>query len=506
MRKILSIALILAFVTAGQAQQVPLGPRFVLPYQTVIDPTGVPIPGGQLFFYRSGTNTKLNTYADPLFATPNSNPVQANSAGMFPNIFLNGNYKVVLTDSLGNQVWTADPVYGFGSGFPFSGAPGQFYAGFPGASDSNDCLSQTVTNAHGPCATLTHTLLTAFTYSAGSAAIQINLAAGTYQGTPISGTIFGNAALGISGQYVIINGVGATTILTDTGGNAFVMDISSGAGVLFQNLEFNIPNNEVGIFGENGSVTEFGSGLTFNGNGSGSVPWHGEATATLESKATNTITFKGTLNDIAAMGQGGYLELDPGGTGILLCSSCTIASGPIFLLQNGATVYIGSGWSFSGFGTPSVAALEVASNSTLQNNTGSAIPGQLGIETSGGRLVPSATPTVVSSSNLGSGSATVLSTGSGTRDGNIILTVGTGPSTIGAVTLQFGSGCTLQDAGTAAPYAPSLEPGSTNWPAGSTVQQTDPGLPLGQIQITWNSNSGPLTPSANYQIGYQCHG
>lgn len=91
--------------------------RFVLPYQTVIDPTGVPIPGAQLFFYISGTDTPLNTYADAALTVPNTNPVIANSSGMFPNIFMQPQpYKVVLTDSLLAEIWTADPVEDVGAG------------------------------------------------------------------------------------------------------------------------------------------------------------------------------------------------------------------------------------------------------------------------------------------------------------------------------------------------------------------------------------------------------
>jgi hypothetical protein len=105
------------------AQTVPLGPRFVLPYQTVVDANGVPIPGAMLYFYSSGTNTPLNTYSDPLLTVPNANPLSASSAGVFPNIFMNGNYKIVLTDSLGNQIWTADPVSSAGSsGVPITGS------------------------------------------------------------------------------------------------------------------------------------------------------------------------------------------------------------------------------------------------------------------------------------------------------------------------------------------------------------------------------------------------
>lgn len=96
------------------------GLRLFLPFATVVyDSTGVPIPGALFFFYASGTSTPLNTYADAGLTVPNANPVQANAAGMFPNIFMQPvNYKLVLTDSLFNQIWTADPVAGVGSAPP----------------------------------------------------------------------------------------------------------------------------------------------------------------------------------------------------------------------------------------------------------------------------------------------------------------------------------------------------------------------------------------------------
>ena len=117
-RIFVALSIILAMATAALAQVVALGPRFVLPYQSVFDSTGAPVPGALLYFYASGTSTPLTTYADPLLTTPNANPVQANAAGTFPNIFLSGNYKVILTDSLNNQIWTADPVSGTASFYP----------------------------------------------------------------------------------------------------------------------------------------------------------------------------------------------------------------------------------------------------------------------------------------------------------------------------------------------------------------------------------------------------
>lgn len=92
--------------------------RFNLPLQTPVDATGAPYPGGKLFFYASGTTTKLNTYSDQGLTIANSNPVVLDSAGRYPNaIFLqNLPYKVVLapstdTDPPSAPIWTQDPVY-----------------------------------------------------------------------------------------------------------------------------------------------------------------------------------------------------------------------------------------------------------------------------------------------------------------------------------------------------------------------------------------------------------
>jgi hypothetical protein len=125
--------------------------RFVLPLETPVDSTGAPYPGGQLFFYASGTSTKLNTYSDPDLAPAhaNTNPVVLDSAGRFPNaIFLqNLQYSVVLapstdTDPPTSPIWTQDPVYTsdysaqakFKSG---SGSPNGVVAGTAGSATIN---------------------------------------------------------------------------------------------------------------------------------------------------------------------------------------------------------------------------------------------------------------------------------------------------------------------------------------------------------------------------------
>ncbi len=77
-----------------------------------LDPNGVPLAGGLVYFYVSGTTTPQNTYSDPDLTTPNTNPIVLNSGGYLGNVFLiqGALYKVVVEDSGGAQQWTADPV------------------------------------------------------------------------------------------------------------------------------------------------------------------------------------------------------------------------------------------------------------------------------------------------------------------------------------------------------------------------------------------------------------
>lgn len=86
--------------------------RFITPFSTALDTAGVTLPGAKLYFYISGTATPQNTYSDDALTIPNTNPVVSDAAGLFSNIYLidGAEYKVILTDQDGNQVWTADPV------------------------------------------------------------------------------------------------------------------------------------------------------------------------------------------------------------------------------------------------------------------------------------------------------------------------------------------------------------------------------------------------------------
>jgi len=88
--------------------------RFVMPHQYAPDVTGAPLPGAKLYFFASGTATPLSTFSEDTLSIPNPNPVVADDAGIFGEIFLQSLlYKVRLTDANDNEIWTADPVAPF---------------------------------------------------------------------------------------------------------------------------------------------------------------------------------------------------------------------------------------------------------------------------------------------------------------------------------------------------------------------------------------------------------
>lgn len=86
--------------------------RFIDPIPQFCDDSGAPLSGGKLYFYDSGTTTFRTTYADSGLTTPNANPVILDASGRPPNIFLQGNYKLVVTDANDIQISTRDPVSG----------------------------------------------------------------------------------------------------------------------------------------------------------------------------------------------------------------------------------------------------------------------------------------------------------------------------------------------------------------------------------------------------------
>lgn len=72
--------------------------------QQFCDANGAPYAGGSVYFYVPSTTTPKTTWADAAENTPNTNPVVLDSAGRAV-IYGSGQYRQVLFDSLGNEVW-----------------------------------------------------------------------------------------------------------------------------------------------------------------------------------------------------------------------------------------------------------------------------------------------------------------------------------------------------------------------------------------------------------------
>ena len=136
-----------------------MGSRLSNPKIQYSDDAGNPLPEGKLYFYDSGTTNFRTTYADSGLSIANSNPVLLDGAGRVPSIFLEGNYRAILTDKDDNQIWELDPVTGTSGSAQFSdwlitttyvlndivrGSDGKYYISITNSNLGNDPTSSTV--------------------------------------------------------------------------------------------------------------------------------------------------------------------------------------------------------------------------------------------------------------------------------------------------------------------------------------------------------------------------
>lgn len=88
--------------------------QFRTPLDTLFNAIGVPLDGGKLYFWESGTSTPLDTYSDDDLTVPNTNPVVLDSEGRHGPIYLQSeSYKITLKNSVGELIGeTIDPFRG----------------------------------------------------------------------------------------------------------------------------------------------------------------------------------------------------------------------------------------------------------------------------------------------------------------------------------------------------------------------------------------------------------
>lgn len=81
-------------------------PKFQAP-----DINGVNMDGGLVYFYATGTTTPKDTYSDEAKTVPNTNPVVLDARGE-ADIYLDGEYKIILKTAADVEVWTIDSFSG----------------------------------------------------------------------------------------------------------------------------------------------------------------------------------------------------------------------------------------------------------------------------------------------------------------------------------------------------------------------------------------------------------
>jgi len=84
---------------------------FPYPKFRALDSNGVPLAGGKVYSYATGTTTKKDTYSDYACTTANDNPVILDSNGE-AIIYFDGEYTIVLQNSSSVTIWTMDNLQG----------------------------------------------------------------------------------------------------------------------------------------------------------------------------------------------------------------------------------------------------------------------------------------------------------------------------------------------------------------------------------------------------------
>ena len=77
-------------------------PKFQSP-----DINGVNLAGGKVYFYEAGTSTPKDTYSDAALTSANTNPVVLDNRGE-ADIYLDGEYKIILKTAADVEIWTED--------------------------------------------------------------------------------------------------------------------------------------------------------------------------------------------------------------------------------------------------------------------------------------------------------------------------------------------------------------------------------------------------------------
>lgn len=262
---------------------------------------------------------------------------------------------------------------------------------------------------------------------------------GTFPGWIASGPWFGGAGPNISGAYLIITGQGSgnTTITTPVSAVANII-ASTQAAIIIDKFSCVVSSAAACLFAQNAGTyvgVPGSSDLKIIGNNANEYGFHVEALAELELTTGANVTFQGTLGYAFAIGQLGYVEIDPGtgGNHVTLGVGSGLTASYWFLLQDMSHVNIGTSATIAQL-TGNFAALQrgsvLSNGSASVTVAGSSSGGTVNIDYSSTYLnILALTPT---GPTAGCGTAPAIA--GGDRAGKI--TIGTTPSTSCAYTFS----------------------------------------------------------------------
>jgi hypothetical protein len=101
------------------------GTLFGLGLSQQISASGAPLSGALLYIYQENSSTPVTTYSDFTLATEQTFPIEADSAGRLPQIWVaDGSYRARLTTSAGVEVFDESSVTAIGASSSSGGSSG----------------------------------------------------------------------------------------------------------------------------------------------------------------------------------------------------------------------------------------------------------------------------------------------------------------------------------------------------------------------------------------------
>jgi hypothetical protein len=211
------------------------GNLLTMPVLRAVDANGAPLPGALLQFYVTGATTPANVYSSVSLGTALSNPVTADSGGLFVPIYLDPTvtYRCQLQTSAGALIRDIDPVAA-----PITIPNNSVTAAMLQAGVATANLGYAPVNKTGDTATnLLLATTTLASNSAGYLGAPLNEQDGAYTfaltdaGKLVRGNPGAGVAWTIPPQSSVAWTAGTVIILRNASASAAVITITRGAGV-----------------------------------------------------------------------------------------------------------------------------------------------------------------------------------------------------------------------------------------------------------------------------------